>query len=570
MSIMTPPRLRSGSPALGAALLGLSLILSACDGGTGGGNPNPGGTPLYTVSGNVLAPGVSAQGDQPLGAQAVQNADWNAPHVRGQVLINASDLGAQTLSAQSLSALSGVRTQTLSSAGLTLAYTPAGQTDAEFAARLVQSGLSAQPNYIYQALAAPNDPGYPGNAGVDVGGVKYDQDYLTRINVLAAWDKLASLGKQPVGAKVAILDTGVDFGHEDLAGRLLPGRDFCSALDDSSVCTGEDPDASDLTSGGEAGHGTSSTGLIGAVGNNGKGIVGLTWSGQTLLPVKVFGERGAVSGATTSSLRAGLDYAVAQGARVINMSLGLRGVNTDPALAVALSAASKQALLVAAAGNTPNEGLYYPASDPNVLAVGAVGKTDALACYSARPRPGQKGLDLVAPGGNAGSGTGNCFQSGGEDILTMTTTALGKYTLRAGTSEAAPLVSGAAALMLGLRPDLSPDQIRSLLIGTAKTVSGGRLLDVGAAVQAASLAGSGTPPNTYKLRVDAIQNGAVVNSYVLPQTQGAAPQRLPYSIGKLPAGTYTLNATLTTGNTVSSGQVTATIGGDSTLNIPTR
>ena len=543
-----PPRF------LGAAVLGLGLLLSACNVG-GGGNPSA----LYTVSGNVLAPGVSAQG---FSTQSLSPADWSAPHVAGQVLLSTQTLNAQTLTAQGLNgavaALSGVRTQALGTAELTLAYTPAGQTDAEFAAELGRSGLSAQPNYLYQALSVPNDPGYPGNAGVRVGAISYDQDYLTRINVQAAWDRLSALGKSPTGARVAVLDTGVDAGHEDLAGRLLPGRDFCSALNEGSTCTGEDSDPSDLTSGGESGHGTSSSGLIGAVGNNGKGIVGLTWTGQTLLPVKVFGERGSVSGATTASLAAGVNYAVAQGARVINMSLGLRGANTDPALSAALAAASKQAVLVAAAGNTPGEGLYYPASDPNVLAVGALGKTDTLAYYSARPTSGQKPLDLVAPGGEPGNG---------DETLTLDLSSRGKYTLRAGTSEAAPLVSGAAALVLGLRPDLSADQVRGLLISSAKSVAGGKLLDVGAALQAAQLVTS-TPGTPYTLRVDALQNGEVMGSV---SSQGtAAPQRLPYSIGKLPAGQYTLSATLKVGNVISSGQVSATLSGDAVVDIPTR
>ena len=550
MSAMSshPPRF------LGAAVLGLGLLLSACNVG-GGGNPSA----LYTVSGNVLAPGVSAQG---FSTQSLSPADWSAPHVAGQVLLSTQTLNAQTLTAQGLNgavaALSGVRTQALGTAELTLAYTPAGQTDAEFAAELGRSGLSAQPNYLYQALSVPNDPGYPGNAGVRVGAISYDQDYLTRINVQAAWDRLSALGKSPTGARVAVLDTGVDAGHEDLAGRLLPGRDFCSALNEGSTCTGEDSDPSDLTSGGESGHGTSSSGLIGAVGNNGKGIVGLTWTGQTLLPVKVFGERGSVSGATTASLAAGVNYAVAQGARVINMSLGLRGANTDPALSAALAAASKQAVLVAAAGNTPGEGLYYPASDPNVLAVGALSKTDTLAYYSARPTSGQKPLDLVAPGGEPGNG---------DETLTLDLSSRGKYTLRAGTSEAAPLVSGAAALVLGLRPDLSADQVRGLLISSAKSVAGGKLLDVGAALQAAQLVTS-TPGTPYTLRVDALQNGEVMGSV---SSQGtAAPQRLPYSIGKLPAGQYTLSATLKVGNVISSGQVSATLSGDAVVDIPTR
>ncbi|AZI43129.1 serine protease [Deinococcus psychrotolerans] len=559
------------------ALLGCGLVLlSACT------PPSPPVDSVYTLSGKVFAPG--AGGVTPL---SVQGMHWNAPHVGGQVLLSAQNLSAQNLSPAALSALSGVRTQSLPSAGLTVAYTPAGQTDAEFAATLAANGLAAQPNYRYQALSAPNDPGYPINAGIRVGGALYDQDYLTRINAQSGWDKLEALGKTPVGALTAVLDTGVDTAHEDLAGRLLPGRDFCASLvtdsDGNTNCSGEDSDPSDLTQGSEAGHGTSSAGLIGAATNNGKGIAALTWSGKTILPVKVFGASGANSGATTASLTAGVKYAVAQGAKVINMSLGLVGASTDPALSKAVAdAAAADVLLIAAAGNTPNQGLYYPASDPNVMAIGALAKTDALACYSARPAAGQKALDLVAPGGNAGSGTANCYQSSEYDILTLATTAQGRYTLRAGTSEAAPQVSGAAALLRALRPDLSANQVKGILTVTAKKVAGGSLLDVGAAVQAAYTYGGGggivVPPKPpvvplvpYSLRVDAFLGDALAGTATTTGKDAPPIQSVTYRIKNLVAGTYTLKATLTVDNVISNGEATVTIsGGDAVRNIQTR
>lgn len=582
------------------ALLGCGLVLlSACT------PPSPPVSSVYTLSGKVFAPG--AGGVTPLGFQVMgfQVVDWSAPHVGGQVLldgnlgeqISAQNLDTQTLNTQTpgtpglspaaLSALSGVRTQSLPSAGLTVAYTPAGQTDAEFAATLAASGLSAQPNYRYQALSVPNDPGYPSpnNAGIRVGAGTYDQDYLIRINAQGGWDKLEALGKTPVGALTAVLDTGVDAAHEDLAGRLLPGRDFCSSLVNDN-CIGEDSDPSDLTQGGEAGHGTSSAGLIGAATNNGKGIAGLTWSGKNILPIKVFGGSGAVSGATTASLTAGVKYAVAQGAKVINMSLGFVGGNagpgSDPALSAAISDAAKaDVLLIAAAGNTPGQGLYYPASDPNVMAVGALAKTDDLACYSARPTAGQKALDLVAPGGNAGSATGNCYRTSGNDILTLAPTAQGRYTLRAGTSEAAPQVSGAAALLRGLRPDLSATQIKGVLTVTAKRVAGGPLLDVGAAVQATSTYGNSggivAPPKPtpvpfvpYSLKVDSFLGGALVGTSTVNGKDAPPIQSLPYQIKSLVAGTYTLKATLTVNNVISNGEATVTISSNTIRNIQTQ
>ncbi|WP_161882956.1 S8 family peptidase [Deinococcus alpinitundrae] len=573
-----------------SALLSAGLLLSACSI-----TPTPGG--VYTVSGSVLAPGAGATATQARDLTVLTvppPADWSAPHVRGQVLL--AGLNDSPLSAQALTVLSGVRTQRLTSAGLTLAYTPAGQSDTAFAARLAASGLTAQPNYRYSALAVPNDPGFPGNGGVQIGGVAYDQDYLTRINAQAAWDKLAALGRTPLGARVAVLDTGVNAGHEDLAGRVLPGRDFCAALvtDDQgdTNCVGEDNDPSDLTTGSEAGHGTSSAGLIGAATNNGKGLAGLTWSGPNILPVKVFGASGAVSGATTVSLTAGVKYAVAQSARIINLSLGFTGSNTgpdgDPALSAALaSAAAANVLVIAAAGNTPNEGLYYPASDPNVLAVGALGRSDTLACYSARPLSGQKPLDLVAPGGNAGSGTANCYQSSPEDLLVLTS-ALGSgtagsgnslYRLDAGTSFAAPQVSGAASLIRALRPDLTATQVKGILTGSARSVAGGKLLDVGAAITAASAFGGGTvivpppgpaPLTPYSLTVSALQGTVVVAKFSSAGKLQAAPQRLPYRLDTLPAGQYTLSASLNVNGALSQGQVTVTVGSDTQRDIPTQ
>jgi len=429
-------------------------------GGTGGGT---GSTPASCVSG-ISAGSLGAQslGVQPLSITDAGRPDWSAPHVAGEVLI----VGGQAAAVQSL----GLQAAAVDSLGLIRASTPAGQTDQAYAETLRARGLQVQPNYIYKALATPNDPGFPGGtrAGVTVNGAAYDQDYLTRINALAGWNLI---GGAPQGAKVAVLDTGVDFSHPDLKGRLLPGCDFGD----------NDDDASEVTSG-DVGHGTSSTGLIGAATNNGTGIAGLTWTGQNILPVKVF----SGDGATTTALAQGIRYAAAQGAKVINMSLGFVG-SSDPTVASAIqAAAAKDVLMVAAAGNTPGDGLYYPASDNSVMAVGAIGGTDPkaanyndLACYSARPKAGQKGLDLVAPGGNAGTGTSNCYTGSSYDILTLQP---GGYTLRAGTSEAAPQVSGAAALIRAYRPNLTANQVRAILTSTAKTVSGGKLLDVGAAV----------------------------------------------------------------------------------------
>ncbi|WP_370657314.1 S8 family serine peptidase [Deinococcus sp. KNUC1210] len=225
---------------------------------------------------------------------------------------------------------------------------------------------------------------------------------------------------------------------------------------------------------------------------------------------------------------------------------------------------------MAAAGNTADEGLYFPASDPNVLAVGALAKTDDLACYSARPKSGQKALDLVAPGGNAGTGTANCFSASDYDILGLDARSVPNsnrsqngYGLRAGTSEAAPQVAGAASLLRAFRSDLSAAQIKGTLTGSAKTVAGGKLLDMGAAVRLAA-ALPGTSARAYSLSVQALQNTTVVKTFSANGTLAAGSSSAPYNVAGLSAGTYTLSATLKVSGQTYTGSSTVTVSGNVT------
>ena len=580
----TPTNRALRPPLLSAALLSAALLV-----GCGPDPVNPGPGPVivppgsYSVSGTVSLPVLAAAALSLNTSSSLPDSapNWNAPHVPGELLIlNASPaalgqaalgqaalgqatLGQATLGQATLgrAGLSGLQTQALgqNSGGLVRVTVPAGQDEAAYAARLGRAGLDAQPNYLYSALGlprvVPNDPGYPGNAGIAVGGGVFDQDYLTRIRAQDGWNALADAGLRPVGAVTAVLDTGIDAGHPDLQGRRLPGYDFGD----------NDPNPAEAPAG-DVGHGTSSAGIIGAGGNNGLGLTGLTWSGQTILPVKVFADSGSAS---TAALAQGLDYAVKQGAKVVNMSLGLVGVNTDKVLAASLKAAADAGVtLVAAAGNTPGDGLYFPASDPNVLAVGALGRSDDLACYSARPAGSQKALDLVAPGGNAGSGSPSCLITSDDDILDLNdrsvpSSARSKngYSLRAGTSEAAPQVSGAASLLRGFRPDLSAAQVKAILTGSARKVAGGPLLDVGAAIRAAAA----QPLNTarpYALSVQAVSGGVLAKTFTGSGSLPAGASSVPYSLAGLAPGTYTLTAALTVGGQMYSGSGSVTLSAD--------
>lgn len=518
------------------AVLGLGLLLAACgqptDSPDSGPAPLPPGVQTYALGGRVLPPGEVAPQSLPTAAQTPRSP-WAQRRARGQVLVLSAP-GA--LSAQAVRALSGARTQTVAP-GVTLAFTPPGEGDEAYAARLAAAGWRVQPNYLYEALAAPNDPGYPTNAGLRVDGAAARQTYLPRIGAPSAWEYLAPRAASLAPVTVAVLDTGLDRDHEDLA-KVLPGRDFCSALTEQGQCSGTDEDPSEVAAG-DVGHGTSSAGLIGAATNNGVGIAGVAWSGAgnamlaRLLPVKVFGDNAGSadpqSSAPTSALVQGLDYARAQGAKVVNMSLGFAGENADVALFEAIGRAARaDIVMVASAGNTPNEGLYYPASDPRVLAVGALGTGSALACYSARPAEGQKALDLAAPGGVAGCG-------GGDNILTL---APNGYALRAGTSESAPQAAGVAALVRAYRPQLSADQVKAVLRASAQMVGTVPILDAGAAVRLAE-----NPPQVtaYTATVRALDaNGReVARASATGEGAGGAPYLL-----RLPAGTYTLRATL--------------------------
>ncbi|CAM3565951.1 S8 family peptidase [Deinococcus frigens] len=407
----------------------------------------------------------AALGTAPLSWPQV-TSDWNAARVPGQVLILRSS-AAGKLSTQALSALSGVQTQAVVP-GVQLARTPAGEEDRAFAQRLRAAGVRTQPNYVYRALALPNDPAFPGNVGLEVTAgmdkINVFQTYLTRTGVPAAWDALASAGKTPQGARVAVLDSAPDRRHPELQGRLGA----------TVSCLAAGPDTGEVMA---SEHGTEVTGLIGANTNNGAGIAGVIWSGP-LLGVEVLDSSGDGS---TAELAAGLDYAVQQDAKVINISLGAPDIE-DAVLDAALTAAARTAVVVAAAGNTASQGVYYPASHPDVIAVGAVGSSDsALACYSARPnaeRP--RALDIVVPGGIGG------ICPGYRPELDLPVLASGGgYRLEAGTSFSAPLVSGVVALMRGASPGLSAAQTRTLLLGSVRRSGELPLLDAAAAVRAA-------------------------------------------------------------------------------------
>ncbi len=275
-------------------------------------------------------------------------------------------------------------------------------------------------NYIRRKDATPNDWLY----------ANY-QKYLPNVRVNQAWDLSKSAGTQTV----AVLDTGVDAGHPDLAGHLLPGYNtFNTALP---------PNDGD-------GHGTAVTGIIGAGTGNTIGIAGVAWNAK-VRPVKVLDDTGSGSDANVIN---GINWAVKNGARVINMSLG--GDGDNPILHTAIkNAVAKGVVLVAAAGNTGYSAPHYPAAYPEVLSVGATNWYGALTDFSTYGDT----VDIAAPGFNITSTAPRAQTPPGYDPY---------WIGLSGTSFSSPIVAGVAALVRNKWPSFTPAQVMARLKATAR------------------------------------------------------------------------------------------------------
>jgi thermitase len=273
----------------------------------------------------------------------------------------------------------------------------------------------AEPDYIMQASALSNDP--------SVGS----QWSLPKIQADAGWTQTAGL----TGPLVAVVDSGVDYNHPDLAGKVVKGQDFVN----------NDADPMD-----DQGHGTHCAGVIAATTNNGVGVAGMT-TGSKILAVKVLAKDGSGS---TSAIADGNLYAARQGAKVISLSLGGPGQSSVLKSAVDQAVAAG-AVVVVAAGNDGSTVVNYPAGYDNVIAVGATTSADARASFS------QYGtwVDIAAPG---------------DKILS--TINGNRYSYMSGTSMAAPHVAGAAALVRTKVPNYTVAQVRQALETTGDPVTG--------------------------------------------------------------------------------------------------
>lgn len=227
--------------------------------------------------------------------------------------------------------------------------------------------------------------------------------------------------------KIAVLDTGVDLTHPELENILLPGADYVDIIDGATAFIG-DYLGIDTLPNDEVGHGSHVIGILSALGL--KMPIGVAPNCK-VIPVRVLGamkRNGAIVGAgLVDNINNGIKWAVDQGADVINMSLGIRHDQGGLPHAEVIEYALRQGTtIVAAAGNDGTNDKYYPGALPGVIAVGAVDGADQIMPYSTYGAH----ISLMAPGNIIYS----CFSNGG-------------YAFSSGTSQAAPYVSGAIALL---------------------------------------------------------------------------------------------------------------------------
>ena len=303
--------------------------------------------------------------------------------------------------------------------------------DESLAAKLAQyrsraDVVYAEPNYIASAtVLAPDDPSYN------------SQWALTRIQAVGGWSLFPGSYGIGGGATIAIVDTGVDLAHPDLAPQLdTAGAANC--VNESATCSAGS--ASD-----EAGHGTHTAGIAAAATNNGFGVAGTAFSSR-VMPVKVL-DSGL--GGSYAAVASGILWAAQHGARVISLSLGGYFDSMTLCDAVKIATESYHALVVASAGNDGSSTPIWPANCPGAIGVAATDASDRAAKWS-----------------NLGS---HVFVSA-PGVSIYSTYPPSSFATLSGTSMATPAVGGLAALLFGQDPSRTPDDVKVILARSADKV----------------------------------------------------------------------------------------------------
>ena len=395
-----------------------------------------------TTGCGVTAPAIS---DRSVGLHQVQQAALKGAASPRAVIEFRPGSGGRGLS--ELMAKHGVRSVgSIPELGMNVVSLPKGQDRAGLLKTLAAHPdvASVEADARVRASAIPSDPMHRSQYG------------NSALRLPQAWD--VSRGK---GVIVAVIDTGVDLGHPDLRENLVSGISFVNQIEvedwENPGQTTMEPFANKGPMD-DHGHGTHVAGTIGAA-LNGVGVVGAAPAAK-IMPIKVLSYTRSGFG---SDVAAGIVWAVEHGAKVINLSLGVYG-GSKPVERAVRYAIAKGAVVVAAMGNDREDayleyGIHpsYPAALPGVIAVGATDSRDQVASFS----NAGKWISVSAPGVDILSTTPTYDVA---DFLPY------EYGSMSGTSMATPYVSGVAALLLSLYPQMTPAQVKARLESTADDV----------------------------------------------------------------------------------------------------
>jgi thermitase len=386
--------------------------------------------------------------------------------------------------------LGGQVRETIAGIGVQVVTVPKGQAMAKAKAYSANGRVAyAEPDFVAEALGSPDDPYLDLQWG------------LTKVKAAEAWD--VTTGSHAIN--IAILDTGVDLDHPDLADKIISNINFSNSATVDDVY----------------GHGTHVAGIAAAMTDNAIGVAGLGYI-STIMNVKVLSDVGA---GAYSWIASGVIWAADNGAKIINMSLG--GPSTSSALEDAINYAwSKGVVVVAAAGNNGDTVPMYPAYYTNCIAVAATDDNDAKAYWSNYG----DWVDVAAPG-----------------VSIYSTLKDNSYGYMSGTSMASPCVAGLAALVFTTVSDTNGDgmlneEVRSRIEATCDDINvsgiGSGRINAYRAVQTATA--TGAIAGTVTDSADGMPvAGAAVSDGVRTALTDAGGQ---YVITGAPEGTCTLTA----------------------------